>query len=134
MMRQFPTRGITYQSNGKHMLYMSEYSAGSKYYRTNNLTAILHLVSIIAMLLLLLACDKIHLKHVTIITVIFYCAFPFLREVISNDYFPWHRVVTTRYYPFHMSAALPLFFNFFHSSQRGPQIQINKYEPTTRSA
>ena len=28
MMRQFATRGIIYQSKGKHMLYLSKYSAG----------------------------------------------------------------------------------------------------------
>jgi hypothetical protein len=64
MMRQFPTRGITYQLKGKHMLYTSEYSAGSNYYRTNDLSTILHLVSIFAILSLFLACNKIHLKHV----------------------------------------------------------------------
>ncbi len=44
------------------MLNLSEYSAGSVYYRPNNLTTILHLVSIIVMLLLFLAHDKILLK------------------------------------------------------------------------
>jgi hypothetical protein len=62
---QFPQpHYITYQSKGKHMLYTSEYSAGSNYYRTNNLTTILHLVSIIAMLSLFLTRDKILLKQV----------------------------------------------------------------------
>jgi hypothetical protein len=51
-----------YQSKGKHMLYLSEYSTGSVYYRTNNLTTILHLVSVIVMLSLFLACNKILLK------------------------------------------------------------------------
>jgi hypothetical protein len=46
------------------MLYLSEYSAGLVYYRTNNLTRILHLVSVIVMLLLFLAHNKILLKHV----------------------------------------------------------------------
>jgi hypothetical protein len=64
MMRQFLTRGITYQLEGKLMLYTSEYSAGSDYYRTKDLTMILHLVSIIVMLLLFLACNKILLKQV----------------------------------------------------------------------
>jgi hypothetical protein len=41
------------------MLYLSEYSAGSVFYRTNNSTRILHLVSIIVMLSLFLARDKI---------------------------------------------------------------------------
>jgi hypothetical protein len=44
------------------MLYTSEYSAGLNYSRTNNLTTILHLVSIIAMLSLLLACNKIQTR------------------------------------------------------------------------
>jgi hypothetical protein len=46
------------------MLYLSEYSAGLVYSRTNNLIMILHLVSIIVMLLLFLARDKIILKLV----------------------------------------------------------------------
>ncbi len=54
-----------YQLKEKHMLYLSEYSAGLVYYKTNDLTRILHLVSIIAMLLLFFARDKILLKHVT---------------------------------------------------------------------
>jgi hypothetical protein len=33
MMHQFPTRGVIYQLKGKHMLYTSEYSTGSVYYR-----------------------------------------------------------------------------------------------------
>ena len=45
------------------MLYLSEYSAGLVYYRTNDSTTIFHLVSIIEMLSLL-ARDKILLKHV----------------------------------------------------------------------
>jgi hypothetical protein len=45
------------------MLYMSEYYTGLVYYRTNNLTTILHVVSIIVMLSLFLACNKILLKH-----------------------------------------------------------------------
>ncbi len=42
MTRQFPTRGVIYQSKGKHMLYTSEYCAGLVNYRTSNLTSILH--------------------------------------------------------------------------------------------
>jgi hypothetical protein len=40
------------------MLYLSEYSAGLVYYRTNNLRIILHLLSIIVMLSLFLAHNK----------------------------------------------------------------------------
>ncbi len=61
-----PTKGVIYQSKGKHMLYLSEYSAGSVYYRTNNLIRILHLVFIIVMLSLFLAHNKILLKHVCV--------------------------------------------------------------------
>jgi hypothetical protein len=64
MMHQFPTRGVISQSKGKHMLYLSEYSAGLIYYRTNNLTTMLHLVPIIVMLLLISAHNKILLKLV----------------------------------------------------------------------
>jgi hypothetical protein len=46
------------------MLYLSEYFAGLVYYRTNNSTRILHLVSIIVMLSVFLARNKILLKHV----------------------------------------------------------------------
>jgi hypothetical protein len=58
------TGGVIHQLKGKHMLYLSEYSAGSVYNRTNSLTRILHLVFIIVMLLLFLARNKILLKHV----------------------------------------------------------------------
>jgi hypothetical protein len=46
------------------MLYLSEYTDGSVYYRIKNLTRILHLVSIIVMLLLFLARNNILLKHI----------------------------------------------------------------------
>jgi hypothetical protein len=46
------------------MLYISEYSAELVYYGTNYVTTILHLVSIIVMLLLFLARNKMLLKHV----------------------------------------------------------------------
>jgi hypothetical protein len=49
------------------MLYLSENSAGLVYYRPNYLTRILHLVSIIVMLSLFLARNKILLKHVYVI-------------------------------------------------------------------
>jgi hypothetical protein len=63
MTRQFPTRGVIYQSKGKHMLSLYEYSVGLVYYRTNNLSMMLHLVSVIVMLSFFLACNKILLKH-----------------------------------------------------------------------
>jgi hypothetical protein len=70
MTHQFPTRDVIYQSKEKHMFYMSEYSTGLVYYRTNDLTTILHLLSIIVMLSIFLACDKILLKLIE------YLAFP----------------------------------------------------------
>jgi hypothetical protein len=44
------------------MFFMFEYSAGSVYHRTYDLKMILHLLSIIVMLFLFLAHDKILLK------------------------------------------------------------------------
>ena len=46
------------------MLYTSEHSAGHVYYRDNDLTAILHLVSVLVIYSLLLTRDKILLKRV----------------------------------------------------------------------
>jgi hypothetical protein len=51
------------------MFYTFEYFAGSNYYITNDLTTILHLVSIIVMLLIFLSCDKILIKQVQFLIV-----------------------------------------------------------------
>jgi hypothetical protein len=64
------------------MLYASEYSDGLNYYRTNNLTTILHLVSIIVMLSLFLARDKILLKQVSFLRSIRY-----LERTIPKTFF-----------------------------------------------